>query len=186
MNQALSNEVGVQPPVNTTLTAPETIPPRPSSVLHKIFIGEDALLAMGPADLHRHVRRHGLLPKCRSAHVFHGCSKRPKAMSEAMGSPRFMLIGESLQFLLVLLLTWIMSKIERRPVSVYGFRGSRRFSHFFAGLGWGVTCLSLLVLTLWKTGLLVIDSRLLFGSDILRYGAIWLLGFLVVGLLKSM
>ena len=26
-------------------------------------------------------------------HVFHGCSKRPKAMSEAMGSPRFMLMA---------------------------------------------------------------------------------------------
>ena len=52
-------------------------------------------------------------------------------------------------------------------------------------LAWGVTCLSLLVLTLWKTGLLVIDSRLLFGSDILRYGAIWMLGFLLVGLLEE-
>jgi len=33
----------------------------------------------------------------------------------------------------------------------------------------GVTCLSLLVLTLWKAGLLVFDSRLIFGSAILRY-----------------
>jgi hypothetical protein len=42
-----------------------------------------------------------------------------------------------------------------------------------------------LILTLWKTGLLVIDSRLLFGGDILRYGAIWLLGFLLVGLIEE-
>jgi hypothetical protein len=41
------------------------------------------------------------------------------------------------------------------------------------------------VLTLWKSGLLVIDRRLLFGSDVLRYGAIWLVGFLVVGLLEE-
>ena len=78
-----------------------------------------------------------------------------------------------------------MSKIEQRPNSVYGLGGSRRLPNFFAGLAWGVTCLSLLVLTLWKTGFLVIDSRLLFGSDILRYGAIWLLGFLLVGLLEE-
>ncbi len=36
-----------------------------------------------------------------------------------------------------------------------------------------------------KTGFLVIDSRLLFGSDVLRYGAIWLLGFLLVGLVEE-
>ena len=187
MNQALSNEVGVQPPVNDiTLTAPETIPPRPSSILHKIFIGEDGLRAGW--GLLIFIAMFVAMAYCLNVAVrkfFTAVPKDPKAMSEAMGSPRFMLIGESLQFLLVLLLTWIMSKIERRPVSVYGFRGSRRFSHFFAGLGWGVTCLSLLVLTLWKTGLLVIDSRLLFGSDILRYGAIWLLGFLVVGLFEE-
>jgi membrane protease YdiL (CAAX protease family) len=108
-----------------------------------------------------------------------------KAAAELMGKPAFLLTGESLQFLLVLLITWIMSKVERRPYSVYGLGGSRKLAHFLAGLAWGVTCLSLLVLTLWKTGLLVIDSRLLFGSNILRYGAIWLLGFLMVGLFEE-
>ena len=78
-----------------------------------------------------------------------------------------------------------MSKIERRPNSVYGLGGSHKVAHFFAGLAWGVVCLSLLVLTLWKTGLLVIDRRLLFGNDVFRYGAIWLLGFLLVGLLEE-
>jgi uncharacterized protein len=52
-------------------------------------------------------------------------------------------------------------------------------------LAWGVTCLSLLVLILWKTGLLAVDSRLLFGAGALRYGAIWFLGFLLVGLLEE-
>jgi membrane protease YdiL (CAAX protease family) len=78
-----------------------------------------------------------------------------------------------------------MSKIERRRNSVYGLGGSRKLSHFLAGLAWGVTCLSLLVVTLLKTGLLVIDSRLLSGSAILRYGAIWLLGFLLLGLYEE-
>ena len=40
-------------------------------------------------------------------------------------------------------------------------------------------------MTLLKTGLLVIDSRLLSGSAILRYGAIWLLGSLLVGLFEE-
>jgi hypothetical protein len=58
-------------------------------------------------------------------------------------------------------------------------------AHFFAGLLWGVLCLSLLVLILWKKGLLVFDSRLLFGGDVLRYGAVWLVAFLFVGLLEE-
>jgi hypothetical protein len=96
-----------------------------------------------------------------------------------------MFIVEAIPFLVILLVTWIMSKIERRPPSVYGLGISRKFPHFFAGWAWGVAFLSLLVLTLWKAGLLVIDSRLLFGSDIVRYGTIWLLSFLQVGLLEE-
>jgi membrane protease YdiL (CAAX protease family) len=78
-----------------------------------------------------------------------------------------------------------MSKIEGRRNSVYGLGGRRRMPHFLAGVAWGIACLSLLVLTLWKTGLLVFDGRLLFGAEILRYGAIWLFGFFTVGLLEE-
>jgi membrane protease YdiL (CAAX protease family) len=100
-------------------------------------------------------------------------------------SPLFGIIAEAVPFVLVVFVTWIMSKIERRPVSVYGLGDSRRISHFFSGLAWGIVCLSLLIFTLWKSGLLVFDSRVLFGADILRYGALWLLGFLLVGLLEE-
>jgi membrane protease YdiL (CAAX protease family) len=40
-------------------------------------------------------------------------------------------------------------------------------------------------LILLKTGFLVFDSPLLSGIDILGYGAMWLLGFLMVGLLEE-
>ncbi|MGB7584638.1 MAG: CPBP family intramembrane glutamic endopeptidase [Terriglobales bacterium] len=100
-------------------------------------------------------------------------------------APLFGIIGEAVPFVIVLFATWVMSKIERRPVSVYGFGDSRMLPHFFAGLAWGVTCLSLLILILWKAGLLVFERRLLFGADILRYGALWVLGFLLVGLLEE-
>ena len=187
MNQALSNEIDVPSSLNdTTLTPVESTPPRQSSTLHKIFIGDDGLRAGW--GLLIFIAMFFATAYCINAighKLYPAVPKDSKAMSEAMGMARFMLIGESLQFLVVLLLTWIMSKIERRPNSVYGFGDSRKFSRFFAGLGWGVTCLSLLVLVLWKTGMLVIDSRLLVGSDIIRYGAIWLVGFLFVGLFEE-
>jgi membrane protease YdiL (CAAX protease family) len=118
-----------------------------------------------------------------------GHKLRPPAAKTANTSSEIPLlrgfISEGIQILAVLLVTWIMSKIERRPNCVYGLGDSRKLPHFLAGLAWGVTCLSLLVLTLVKTGFLVIDSRLLHGSDILRYGGMWLLGFLMVGLFEE-
>jgi membrane protease YdiL (CAAX protease family) len=110
---------------------------------------------------------------------------RPTPSASGGISLRFLLIGESIPLLVTILVTWIMSKIERRPNSVYGLGGPRAVSNFFKGLAWGVTFLSLLVFTLWKTGLLVFDSRLLFGTEALRYGAVWLLGFILVGLLEE-
>lgn len=100
-------------------------------------------------------------------------------------TPAFLFLGESIPFLITLLVTWIMSKIERRPSSVYGLGARRMLPNFSAGLFWGATALSLLVFTLSKTGLLVFDARLLFGDAAVRYGAIWLLGFLLVGLLEE-
>ena len=185
--EALNNKIDVQSPSNDeTLTSNERDLATQPSALRKIFIGPDGLRAGW--GLLIFIAMFFAMAYCINAighKLYPAAPKDSKAMSESMGSPRFMLIGESLQFLSVLLPSWIMSKIERRPVSAYGLGDRRKFSHFFAGLGWGVTCLSLLVLTLWKTGLLVIDSRLLFGSDVVRYGAIWLLGFLLVGLFEE-
>ena len=95
------------------------------------------------------------------------------------------LLNDFIGFMLTLFVTSIMSKIERRRFGGYGLGDSRKFSHFLAGLGWGVSCLSLLVFILWKTGSLAFDRRLLFGSDSILYGAAWLVAFLGVGLFEE-
>jgi uncharacterized protein len=168
----------------------ETIPPAESSTpaqpstLRKIFIGKDGLRAVW--SLLIFIAIFAAIVFCVNviAHKFFPhAPKAPNAASEA--SPRFLFIAEGIPFLVTAFVTWVMSKIERRPNSVYGLGDSRKLAHFFAGLAWGLICLSLLIFTLVKTGLLIIDGRVLFGSDILRYGAIWLLGFFLVGLLEE-
>jgi membrane protease YdiL (CAAX protease family) len=169
---------------DTTPTAPPLLPAQ--SALRKTFVGQDGLRAgwsllifvalLAAVAFGINIILHRLYPSA---------PRTAKAVSDAMSAPSFVFIGESSQFLLVLLVTWIMSKIERRPISVYGLGDTRKFRHFLAGLAWGVSCLSLLVLILWKSGLLVIDTRLLFGSDVLRYGAIWLLCFLLAGFFEE-
>jgi membrane protease YdiL (CAAX protease family) len=169
---------------DATLLPTEPPPPTQPPALRNIFIGKDGLRAGWSLVIFIALMAVMLFCANRIAHKIH--PPAPKTANSAVAITATQgLIGEAVPFLLILLATWIMSKIERRPNSVYGLGGSRKLPHFLAGLAWGVTCLSLLVLTLWKTGLLVIDSRLIFGSNILRWGAIWLVGFLLVGLTEE-
>jgi len=89
------------------------------------------------------------------------------------------------KFLSLAILTWIMSRIERRPLAAYGSGGPRRIWRFSTGFLGGVICLSALAGCLWASGLLVFDGRLLHGSAILRWGVIWAFGFLWVALAEE-
>ncbi len=180
----MKNETYAQSPNDNAALTLEPVPPTPPSVVHKIFICQDGLRAGW--SLLIFVAIFAVIAYCVNVighKLYPPTLKAPNATPEI--SLRRGLIAEAIPFLITFLVTWIMSKIERRPNSVYGFGGSRRLSNFLTGLAWGITCLSLLVLTLWKSGLLVFDSRLLFGRDIVRYGAIWLFGFFLVGLLEE-
>jgi len=153
------------------------------STLHKIFIGPDGLRSGWSLLIFLFLMYTSLRGLSALIKLLHPFPKQSSANSDL--SPSVALFGEALPFLVTLLVTWIMSKIERRPNGVYGLGATRALPNFFAGLAWGLACLSLLVLLLSKTGLLVFDTRLLFGTDIFRYGSIWLLGFLLVGLLEE-
>ncbi len=167
----------------TLIPTEPALPPQPSK-LRKIFIGKDGLRAGWSLLIFVAIMAILIVAVNVIAHKFFPRNSK-LANDASVITIKADFIQESIPIVLVLLVTWIMSKIERRPNSVYGLGGSRKLPLFFAGLAWGVTCLSLLVLTLWKTGLLVIERRLIFGGDVLRYGAIWLLGFLLVGVLEE-
>ncbi len=98
---------------------------------------------------------------------------------------KLMLIGEGVSFAIVAMATGIMGLVERRRVGTYGFGGRRKVAPFLIGFAWGAVFLAVLVGALWKAGLLVFDARLLFGASAFRYGAIWALGFLLVGLFEE-
>ena len=146
------------------MTSAEPIAPVPPSTLRKIFIGKDGLRAgwgllifialFAAVAICINVIGHKIYPPA---------AKTARAASHTGTTTHSVFVSESIGFLVTLLVTWIMSKIEGRPNSVYGLGGSHKVLHFVAGLASGVICISLLVLTLWKTGLLIIDSRLLFG-----------------------
>jgi membrane protease YdiL (CAAX protease family) len=152
--------------------------------LHNVFIGKDGLRAGWSLLIFIAIVAAIAFCANRIAHRLHAPDPN-SAKPGAEMSPLFGIIAEAVPFVIVVFVCWIMSKIERRPISVYGLGDNRKVSHFFGGMAWGIVCLSLLIFTLWKSGLLVFNSRLLFGGDILRYGAMWLFGFLLVGLLEE-
>ena len=159
-------------------------PAPPPSTLRKIFVGRDGLRSGW--GLLIFIALFASLAFCVNVIARKlGAPDPNSAKPGAEITPFFGIVSEGGGLLLVFLVTWIMAKIERRPFSVYGLGDARKLAHFFAGMAWGIVCLSILIVTLLKTGLLIIDGRLLFGGDILRYGAIWLFGFLLVGLLEE-
>jgi membrane protease YdiL (CAAX protease family) len=95
------------------------------------------------------------------------------------------IVGEGVVLVLVSLATLILSRIERRPIGVYGLGGLGRLRLFLYGLFWGLVLLSLLVLLLWRAHLLVFDRMLLAPAAIVRYAAVWAVGFLIVGLFEE-
>ncbi len=105
----------------------------------------------------------------------------------AMGRPVVaVLIEDGVLLLMLVICSLVMSRIEGRPMAEYGIgrtRGAGR--QFWAGLGWGIAMLSVLVLTLWATHRLRFDGRLLNGWVAVRYGLEWGLAFLLVGVCEE-
>lgn len=150
--------------------------------MHKVFVGREGLRAGWSVLifilLFGAILAAGILV-FKKLNLFNPPTKAAPEISLSFG-----FIQDGLSAFAVLLATWIMSNIERRGRS-YGYGGKRKVKLFLAGLATGVTLISLLVFTLWKSGVLVIERRLIFGPDIARYGALWLLCFCLVALFEE-
>ncbi len=81
---------------------------------------------------------------------------------------------------------WLMARLERRRANAYGLAPRHRARYFISGLIWGVALLSLLVFLLRACGLVAFDARLLSGAEAFHYAAVWLAGFLLVGLREEL
>jgi uncharacterized protein len=100
-------------------------------------------------------------------------------------SPVRALISEAVSMLIVLAATWIMARIEGRRLAVYGYAGRATLVRFLSGCVWGFVALSGLVAVLWKTHLLTFDAGHLHGFTAWKYGAAWLLIFVLTGIFEE-
>jgi membrane protease YdiL (CAAX protease family) len=96
-------------------------------------------------------------------------------------------IGELVLFLVFLFLAWVMSKIERRNVGVYGLPLQRSvISGFIRGYFlWGFLPLALLLFILRGFRIFYFGNLSPMNSQILGWGALWFIFFLLVGLFEE-
>ena len=177
----------IQP--NVTPLAPDA--PTPNSVLFGrfglragwsilIFVPLFALLAA--IFIFGALAAAGKLPQIIAHAHSHASSATPHAIPDIRALDAFM--ADILQFAALAVATFVLSRIERRHIFVYGI-GRNRLSDFLPGAFWGLATLSLLVLILRATHLLVFDARVLYGAPVFLSGIKWLAAFLAVGLFEE-
>jgi membrane protease YdiL (CAAX protease family) len=92
------------------------------------------------------------------------------------------ILADTSTFLLFLLVSWIMAKIEGRKIADYGLPARKAFGvRFWQGLGIGFGAVSFLLIVLRTLGVFQIGGMGVHGWDILKYGVLWGIAFLVVG-----
>jgi membrane protease YdiL (CAAX protease family) len=96
-------------------------------------------------------------------------------------------VVELILFLVLLLLAWIMSKIERRPMGAYGLPLERSLlPRFFSGyLFWGFLPLTVLLLVLRLCHVFYFGNLSPLKGQIFAWGLLWFFLFLLVGFFEE-
>ncbi len=169
---------------SANLLASPAAPAGPSLVT-SLFFGDDGFragwsfllfalltygLALGAGNLIRHFH---LLP-----HATTSASPQPE-------SPRRPIVGDGLNFALLLVASACMAFIERRPFARYGLGLRHAFQDLALGLLWGFTMLSVLIALLLAAHAIVFDGFALHGATALTFSLKWAAAFLLVGLFEE-
>ena len=91
--------------------------------------------------------------------------------------------SQAIMVFFVSLATWIISRIEKRPLNDYGIPLREAFAaKFWEGAVWGIALLSAILLVLYISGHFQIDSVALSGSAVFLWALAWAGTFLAVSL----
>lgn len=113
-------------------------------------------------------------------------AQRAQATSGIAVSPWASLASEALLFGWIVLVTWIMARLEHRSWGSFGLPGRKAFGKlFWQGVLWGVIALSVLLVLIFISGDLTFGHIVLRGTAIPRFGLEWALAFLAVGFFEE-
>lgn len=106
-------------------------------------------------------------------------------MGSDFSAPR-VISSELVSFAIVLIATAIMGRFEHRSLAQYGL--PFRFAlgkHFWAGALWGFVMLSVIVGMMAVSGAYAFGGLALSAADVIKYGLLWALAFLLVGFFEE-
>ena len=96
------------------------------------------------------------------------------------------IIGELFSFVLVVVATFIMSKIEHRRFAAYGIPAHGFLGkNFWMGALWGFVMLSVIVACMAATRAYAPGGLALSPAGLLKYGFLWAVAFLMVGFFEE-
>jgi len=91
--------------------------------------------------------------------------------------------GRFVQAFFVALATYVVSRLEKRPLLTYGMPPRQAFgARFWEGCAWGFVMMSLILLVIRLTGHFQIDSVALSGRAVFKYAVGWALVFYFVAI----
>jgi len=197
-----SQQPFTSPEFNTAepiLSEPASVPPppEPPTFMHRVFFGRFGLragwalliyiLLIVAVQKTANMIGHQIAASHQHAAAAAG-KPSPPAVKPDPSQPQNlapMLTIEGILVVIMLLLAWLMSFLERRRVAVYGLGGQHASRLFLTGAFWGLLALSLLVFSLRTMHLLVFDARIDHGLSILGWGSALLISFLLVGVFEE-
>jgi uncharacterized protein len=95
------------------------------------------------------------------------------------------LVREMIRFLILILATWIMGRMEHRTIAEYGLPWRRMFrGEFWQGALLGFAGLTGLLVAMRIAGVFHVESVALHGAEVWKWGTIWLFVF-VLGALRE-
>jgi uncharacterized protein len=151
------------------------------SRLHWVFLGADGIRAGWSVLIFLMVIGVPVLAIGLVLHHFH---IKPKSPGNTL-VPWVLLVSEAITIAFIAGATAIMAWIERRSIWSYGLQRIQPLPNALAGWAGGFLCLSLLVALMAGGGFLVFDGLALHGLAIVGYGAVWLVGFILVGIAEE-
>lgn len=170
------------PPAGSDGNPLEPAPPPPApSTLNAIFMGPNGpragwRLAIFLVLLFALAFLIGLVAK----HFLHG--QQPGPASGPLGT----IIAEGASFALVLFVSFVMTKIEKRTLADYGLPWRNAFQgKFWEGMVWGFAALTALLLALRAAGAYSFGAPAIHGREIAQYAAVWGVAFLLVGFFEE-
>jgi membrane protease YdiL (CAAX protease family) len=114
-------------------------------------------------------------------HFVHGQQQAGPA-----SGPLETILQEGVAVALLLFVTFVMTKIEKRTLADYGLPWRNAFrGRFWEGMLWGFAALTTLLLVLRATGDYSFGAPAIHGRQIAAYGAAWGAAFLLVGFFEE-